>query len=185
MTSLLPLQLLRSRAHPSLYRSPNVQRTPVFTSWAKLNQSPSQRSVVSPYTSRSYSSWLLRHPSQKYSRVRWYSEGNTGGGASSGGGGTGGGGRKGFFQNFFENLRKGVNQNREMQESLKGFQEEREKLQKSYVVQQAKEKAVEAKNRVFEYGVKGVEMTKQGYSQMRESTSKVPQKQCIFYRLSI
>ena len=105
--------------------------------------------------------------------MRWYTEGNTGGGASGGSSGGGGGGRKGFFQTFLDNLRKGVNQNREMQESLKGFQEEREKLQKSYVMQQAKERAVEAKNRMFEYGAKGIEMTKQGYSQVRESTSEV------------
>ena len=60
-----------------------------------------------------------------------------------------------------------------MQESLKGFHEERDKLQKSHVMQQAKEKAVEATSKVFEYGAKGVEMTKQGYSQVWENTAKV------------
>ncbi len=60
-----------------------------------------------------------------------------------------------------------------MQESLKGFHEERDKLQKSHVMQQAKEKAAEATSKVFEYGAKGVEMTKQGYSQVWENTAKV------------
>ncbi len=107
----------------------------------------------------------MRHPrSPPTGQGRWYSKGGASGG---------GGPRKGFFQNFIENIRKGLNQNREMQESMKGFHEERDKLQKSYVMQQAKEKAVEATSKVYEYGAKSIEMTKQGYEQVKEGTAKV------------
>lgn len=167
MSALIPLQLVRSRAYPCVYRPMNYQ---VLTSKARSHHSPyTRRAVTQTTSSRAFSS-ALRHPSSQggsNTHVRWYT------GGSKGRGGASGGGRKGFFQNFIENLRKGVNQNRDMQESLKGFHEEREKLQQSHVVQQAKEKAMEATNKVLEYGAKSMDMTKQSYSQMKKSTAKV------------
>ena len=49
-------------------------------------------------------------------------------------------GDKGFFKSFVENLQKGFEKNKELQDGLKGLQEEREKLGGSYYVQAAKEK---------------------------------------------
>ncbi|XP_064390541.1 mitochondrial import inner membrane translocase subunit TIM44-like isoform X2 [Halichondria panicea] len=151
---------LLSRAYSHLHRTPITHKTPFLTlrTCFYLSLSPKRPVLLSK---RCYSTVLRRPPTT--GQGRWYS----GGGASSGGGG-----RKGFFRNFIENIRKGVNQNREMQESLKGFHEERDKLQKSHVMQQAKEKAAEATTKVFEYGAKGLEITKQGYSQVIENTAK-------------
>lgn len=120
---------------------------------------------------------LLHHPVNQYPAyhhgaarsVRWFSSGNQKTGGSSGGGSDGG--SKGFFQNFISNLRRGFEKNREMQESLKGFHEEREKLEQSYVIQQIKLKTVAAMEKAVEYGAKGVEKTRQGWKKMRESTS--------------
>lgn len=166
-------QLLRSRACPCLLRAPKIRKNPLLTLRSEFNCSNSPRCPFSlNITTRNYGTKLFHHPkSPPTVQGRWYS----GGGASGRGGASGGsgGGRKGFFQNFIENIRKGLNQNREMQESLKGFHEEREKLQKSYILQQAKEKAAEATSKVFEYGTKGVEMTKQSYTQVKEGTAKV------------
>ena len=66
--------------------------------------------------------------------VRWFSSEGSGHGS----------GRGGFIRNFLDNLRKGL-EKKEMQESLKGFHEEREKLEKSYVMQSAREKLISAK----------------------------------------
>lgn len=60
-----------------------------------------------------------------------------------------------------------------MQDSLKGFHEEREKLQQSFVLQQAKQKVVNLKDKAVEYGGKGVESLQQRYTQLRQTTSKV------------
>ena len=106
--------------------------------------------------------------------VRWYSSSNQGGGASGGGGAGGGGaggggGRKGFFQNFFNNLRKGVEKNPEMQDSLKSFHEEREKLHQSYVAQQLRLKFSAALEKMTELGRRGL----QGLRTVKDSSSKV------------
>lgn len=115
--------------------------------------------------------------------VRWYSSTNQGGGASggggggaSGGGGAGasggggaGGGRKGFFQNFFDNLKRGVEKNQEIQESLKGFHEEREKLHQSYVMQQVKLKFAAAVEKMGALSQKGTE----GWKVVKDTSSKV------------
>ena len=69
--------------------------------------------------------------------VRWQS------GSSQGGGGAER--RHGFFANFLANLQKGLERNKDMQESLKGFHEERSKLQQSYYLQAAREKLAKAK----------------------------------------
>ena len=108
--------------------------------------------------------------------VRWYSSTNQGGGGASGGGGGasgggggGGAGRKGFFQNFLDNLKKGVEKNQEMQESLKGFHEEREKLHQSYVAQQVRLKFAAALEKMAGLGRRGAERWKA----VRDSSSKV------------
>ena len=106
--------------------------------------------------------------------ARWFSSTNQGGGASGGGGGASGGGggtggRKGFFQNFLDNLKKGVEKNQEIQESLKGFHEEREKLHQSYVAQQVRLKFAAALEKLSSLGQKGVE----GWKVVKDSSSKV------------
>ena len=107
--------------------------------------------------------------------VRWYSSTNQGGGASGGGGGANGGGgggaggRKGFFQNFLDNLKKSVEKNQDIQESLKGFHEEREKLHQSYVAQQVRLKFAAALEKVAGLGRRGAE----GWKVVKDSSSKV------------
>lgn len=111
--------------------------------------------------------------------VRWYSSGNQGGGAkgsSSGkppGGGSGGGGGGGnFFQNFIENFRKGM-KGSEVQESLKGFNEEREKMQQSYVVQQAKLKWNAMADKLGTVMFKSSDTASKGWSVFKRTSSKV------------
>ena len=106
--------------------------------------------------------------------VRWYSSTNQGGGASGGGGGASGGGggaggKKGFFQNFLDNLKKGVEKNQEIQESLKGFHEERDKLHQSYVAQQVRLKFAAALEKLSGLGRRGAE----GWKVVKDSSSKV------------
>lgn len=180
------LHLLRLRTHSCVCRVATQYRNHYISSWTRqLKLQNSTLSTISS-SSRSYSNQVLHHLSRltqlPFPRTsRWYSGTNQGGGASGGGSGNGGA-RKGFFQNFMDNMRKGFNQNREMQESLKGFHEEREKLQKSYVLQQAKQKVIDVKDKALEYGGKGIELTKQGYSRLRLTTSKVNKVIC-FLRL--
>ena len=76
---------------------------------------------------------------------------------------------EGFFQNFFDNLKKGVEKNQEIQDSLKGFHEEREKLHQSYVAQQARLKLAAAVERMRELGRRGLE----GLKVVKDSSSKV------------
>ena len=121
---------------------------------------------------RQYSNRYSTHRTRwKTGSVRWNSSTDQGGGASGGGGGAGGGGGggKGFFQNFFDNLKKGVEKNQEMQESLKGFHEEREKLQQSYVAQQVKLKFAAAIEKLGAVGRKGAER----WRLFKDTSSKV------------
>ena len=119
-------------------------------------------------------SYTTHHGTWTSRPVRWYSSTNQGGGASGGGGGASGeggagGGRKGFFQNFFDNLKKGVEKNQEIQESLKGFHEEREKLHQSYVMQQVKLKFAAAVEKMRVLSQKGME----GWRVVKDTSSKV------------
>ncbi|CAG2239093.1 TIM44 [Mytilus edulis] len=50
------------------------------------------------------------------------------------------GGGKNFFQNIFENIKKDFEKNKEMKENLKKFREEREKLEQSDALKQARKK---------------------------------------------
>lgn len=110
--------------------------------------------------------WTAR-PARWYSSTGSGASGGGGGGASRGGGAGGGG--KGFFQNFFDNLKKGVEKNQEIQESLKGFHEEREKLHQSYVMQQVKLKFAAAVEKIGALGQKGAE----GWRVVKDTSSKV------------
>ncbi|XP_052102941.1 mitochondrial import inner membrane translocase subunit TIM44-like [Mytilus californianus] len=50
------------------------------------------------------------------------------------------GGGKNFFQNVFENIKRDFEKNKEMKENLKKFREEREKLEQSDALKQARKK---------------------------------------------
>ena len=192
----------RSSLWRNSYRTPSVivgHRIPFILPNCR-NLPPAARGVSRsplPVSSRLYChSWNLhRHhgaPINCYksgwratpkNTVRWYSSTNQGGGGARGGGG-GGAGRKGFFQNFLDNLKKGVEKNQEMQESLKGFHEEREKLHQSYIAQQARLKFAAALEKMAGLGRRGVE----GWKAVRDSSSKVSHRDhfyisylCLFW----
>lgn len=99
---------------------------------------------------------------------------------SSGGGGGGGEDergknqrRAGFIENFIKNFQQGLQRNKDMQESLKGLREERERMQKSYVIQQWKEQVSEGWERAGERGRKGFEAVKEQWKKTRKELSKV------------
>lgn len=81
--------------------------------------------------------------------------------------------RAGFFENFLNNIQQGLKRNKEMQESLKGLREERERMQKSYVLQRWKEQVGEGWEKVKEGGSKGWEVVRQGWWKARDGLSKV------------
>jgi hypothetical protein len=62
-----------------------------------------------------------------------------------------------------------VEKNQEMQESLKGFHEEREKLHQSYVAQQVRLKFAAALEKIASLGQRGAE----GWKTVKDSSSKV------------
>uniref|UniRef100_A0A8C5I5Q9 Mitochondrial import inner membrane translocase subunit TIM44 n=1 Tax=Gouania willdenowi TaxID=441366 RepID=A0A8C5I5Q9_GOUWI len=51
-----------------------------------------------------------------------------------------GGGRKGFFGEFFDNIKQELNKNKEMKENIKKFREEAKKLEESEALKQARRK---------------------------------------------
>lgn len=126
----------------------------------------------------------LHHPAQLkhrtsqpqcYRTVRWYGQGGRTNGEKGGsknkppegGGGEGGN----FFQRFVENIRKEM-KGGEVQESLKGFNEEREEMQQSYLVQQAKLKFSATIQKLKEMMFKGSETTSKGWSVVRKTSTK-------------
>ena len=97
---------------------------------------------------------------------------------SSGDGGDGEGAGKnqkktGFIENFLSNLQQGLKRNKDMQESLQGLQEERERMQKSYLLQRWKEQAEESWGRARESGREGWGVIRRGWGRTREGLSKV------------
>ena len=60
-----------------------------------------------------------------------------------------------------------------MQESLKGLQEERERMQRSYVVQRWREQAEESLEKARESGRKGWVAFRRGWGKTREGLNKV------------
>ena len=143
---------------------------------------PPSRVVRSFHSIHTGSQGRLHHPahfkhrtnqpllSQTHRTVRWYSES---GGTKGGGAGKkppeGGGGN--FFQRFVDNIRKEM-KGGEVQESLKGFNEEREEMTQSYVVQQAKLKWSATIQKLQEALFKGSEKTSQGWSVVKKTSTK-------------
>jgi len=82
--------------------------------------------------------------------ARWSSSDSQGGNGGKGEGrheSSDGGKQGGFLRNFIANLQRGLEQNKDMQESLRGFHEERTKMEQSYVLQTARQKMTDAKVR--------------------------------------
>ncbi len=105
--------------------------------------------------------------------LRWYSEkGGDGAGKSKGSSEKPPSSSGGFLKNFKESIKKSVKDD-EMQESLKSFHEEREKMQQSYVVQQAKQKLKDLTEGAGVVGEKGAEMSSEGWTKVKSATSKV------------
>ena len=89
----------------------------------------------------------ILHQSHGLPLVRWSSSGTRGerGGKGEEGGEGGGGKQGGLLRNFIDNVWRGLERDKDMQDSLRGFHEERTKLEQSYVVQAAKQKLMNAK----------------------------------------
>ena len=104
--------------------------------------------------------------------VRWSSSGS---GGEEGSGENSGKGQKrqGFVESFLSNVQQGMKRNKEMQESLKGLREERERMQRSFVWQRWKEGAEESWEKTRDGGRKGWEVVKEGLSKTKESLNKV------------
>lgn len=108
--------------------------------------------------------------------VRWYNTGTQGGGGTNGGKGSGPGkppegGGGNFFQNLVENIRKSL-KGSEVQESLKGFNEEREKMQQSYVIQQAKLKWSALMEKLGGATSTSAETASKGWSTIKKTSTK-------------
>ena len=99
--------------------------------------------------------------------MRWSSSDN-------GEGGEGGEGKqKGFLERFVGNVRRGLERDKEMQESLKGLQEERQRMQQSYVLQRWKEQAGEGWEKMRDGGRRGWEVVIGAWGKTKETVSKV------------
>ena len=103
---------------------------------------------------------------QRVACVRWSSEGDEERGGKNQK-------RVGFIENFMSNLQRGLKRNKEMQESLKGLREERERMQKSYVLQRWKDQSVESWKRAKEGGRRGWEVVRESLTTTRAGLSKV------------
>lgn len=105
--------------------------------------------------------------SQRQVYVRWNSGGEGGEGPGKNQK------RAGFFENFLSNLQQGLKRNKEMQESLQGLREERERMQRSYVLQQWREEVEESWRKAREGGRKGWEVVGNLWGKTRKGLSKV------------
>ena len=79
----------------------------------------------------------------------------------------------GFVRNFLSNLRKGMERNREMQESLEGLQEERRRMKQLHVVQVARERLAAAWQATWEAGASGADTVGRWRREMRGKLSQV------------
>ena len=77
------------------------------------------------------------------------------------------------MENFMSNLQRGLQRDKEMQESLKGLREERERMQQSYLMQRWKKQAVEGWEKAREEGRRGWEVVKEGWGKTRDGLGKV------------
>lgn len=98
--------------------------------------------------------------------MRWSSNGEDEGGGKNQK-------RIGFIENFISNLQRGLKKNEEMQDSLKGLREERERMQKSYILQQWKEQAGEGWKHIQETGRRSWENVREGLKKTKDGLSKV------------
>lgn len=112
---------------------------------------------------------ILRTSCGRPVSVRWNSEDGNRGGDGRGKDDK----RVGFFENFVTNLQQGLKRNKDMQESLKGLREERERMRKSYIFQRWKEQAGEGWERAREGSRKGWEVTRQVWRETRDRVGKV------------
>lgn len=95
---------------------------------------------------------------------------------NSGGGDSGGDGREkraGFIESFVRNLQQGLKRNKEMQESLKGLREERERMRKAYVFQRWKEQAGEGWEQAREGSRKSWAVVRGVWNKTRNRVGKV------------
>ena len=120
----------------------------------------------------------MPHRTLQPSNLRGYTTGKNGGegGGSHGAKGSGPGrppegGGGNFFQNLVQNIQKGL-KGKEVQENLKGFNEEREKMKQSYVVQQAKLKWTAAKEKLGGAASTGTDVAGKGWSIFKQTSSK-------------
>ncbi|RWS03854.1 mitochondrial import inner membrane translocase: subunit TIM44-like protein, partial [Dinothrombium tinctorium] len=76
--------------------------------------------------------------------------------------------KKGFLENFFENIKQDIAKNKEMKESIKKFREEAQKLEESEALKKAREKfeAIESET------VKGSQQLKDQFETIKEKLSK-------------
>ena len=102
--------------------------------------------------------------------VRWSSSGGEEGGGERSGKSQR---RAGFIENLLSNLQQGLQRNKEMQDSLKGLREERERMQRSYFLQRWKEGAEEGWEKAREGGKRGWKVVREGWGKTREGLSKV------------
>lgn len=112
---------------------------------------------------------ILRTSSVRPVPVRWSSEDSNKGGDGQGKDDK----RVGFFENFVTNLQQGLKRNKDMQESLKGLREERERMRKSYIFQRWKEQAGEGWERAREGSRKGWEVAREVWRDTRDRVGKV------------
>ena len=82
----------------------------------------------------------------------------------------------GFFRNVIENIRKGYEKDKALQESLKSFREEREKLEKSNALNTMKEGLSNAWRRSVEVSLQGWEAVRKGWERGIEQLSNVYKK---------
>ena len=105
--------------------------------------------------------------------LRYYSkEGSKAGGSGKGSSSKPNNGGGGFFKKFVDSVKKSVKED-DVQESLKGFHEEREKMQQSYIVQQARQKLKDIKVGAEAAGSVGTEKTSESWTKVKSATSKV------------
>ena len=174
---LLSLLMLRRSASNCLCFCRGFQKSKNSCSPRHGRNSGAVRTVHSVVRGRSHHPHVLSNRTTQHRTVRWYNQesGGKGGDRAKPPGGDKGKPPEGeggnFFQKFFANVRKEM-KGGEVQESLKGFNEEREEMQQSYVVQQA---ILKWKAMMKAFGTassKSSEKAGKGWSVLRKTSSK-------------
>ncbi|KAL4228201.1 Mitochondrial import inner membrane translocase subunit TIM44 [Mactra antiquata] len=81
-------------------------------------------------------------------------------------------GRKGFFENIYNNIKEGLSKDKKLNENLKKFREEREKLESSEAIKQARQKFENIESDTTEGFKKGLEDVKKQVSEKLEEVQK-------------